>query len=140
AFADTDQDNMQDVGEPSGVATKTWVLPVTTPLCDITISDGGWIIAANGDRASFGGNAKSSAERQTTGQQEYQDHGPAQPMNVKSISVEAIVCDGVLQASIFGQASVNGSGSFFYRIRVKDVAEPGVGQDTYWLLLQNGYN
>jgi hypothetical protein len=30
----------------------------------------------NGDRASFGGNAKSDGEGRTQGQEEYQDHGP----------------------------------------------------------------
>ena len=140
AFADTDRDGMQDVGEPIGGATKTWVLPVTTPLCEIKITNGGWIIAANGDRATFGGNAKASESGDTQGQEEYQDHGPVQPMNVHSINVLAIVCDGVgEEASIYGQATIDGSGSFFYRIKVRDRGEPGAGMDTYWMLLQTGY-
>jgi hypothetical protein len=56
-------------------------------------------------------------------------------MTVKSINVLAIVCDGTTQASIYGQATINGSGSFFYRITVQDLA-----QDTYWIILGNGYN
>ena len=140
AFADTDNDGTQDLGEPSGGATKTWVLPVTTPLCEIRITNGGWIIAANGDRASFGGNARASETGDTQGQEEYQDHGPAQPMNVHSINVLAIVCDGPgKEASIYGKATIDGSGSFFYRIKVRDVAEPGAGSDTYWMLLETGY-
>ena len=112
----------------------------TTPLCEITITNGGWIIAANGDRG-FGGNAKSNESGQTQGQEQYQDHGPIQPLNVHSINVLAIVCEGTLQASIFfGQATVNGSGTFTYRINVRDLGEPGAGYDTYWLLLQTGYN
>jgi hypothetical protein len=140
AFADTNNNGTQDVGEPTGAATKTWVLPVTTPLCQITITEGGRITAANGDKATFGGNAQSSATGQTKGQQEYQDHGPVQGMNVKSINVQAIVCEDTTQASIYGQATINRAGSFFYRINVKDLADPGVGEDTYWILLQNGYN
>jgi len=112
---------------------------VTTPLCEIFIADGGRITALNGDKATFGGNARSSATGQTSGQQTYQDQGPAQPLTVKALSVLAIVCEGSTQASIYGQATINGSGSFFYRINVKDVGEPGVGTDTYWILLQNGY-
>jgi hypothetical protein len=139
AYADTDEDNTQDAGEPIGAATKTWLLPVTTPLCEIKISDGGRITALNGDTATFGGNARSSATGQTSGQQTYQDHGPAQPLTAKALSVLAIVCEGTMQASIYGQATINGSGSFFYRINLKDAAEPGVGSDTYWILLQNGY-
>jgi hypothetical protein len=141
AFADTDDDGTQDPGEPTGAAAKIWELPVTTPLCEITITNGGWIIAANGDRASFGGNAKSSETGETQGQEEYHDHGPAQPMNVHSINVLAIVCDGPGdEASIYGRATIDGSGSFFYRIKVRDLEEPGAGADTYWMLLQTGYN
>jgi hypothetical protein len=140
AYADTNSNNIREAGEPNGAAAKTWGLPVTTPLCTITITNGGRITANNGDRASFGGNAKADAKGKTSGQQQYQDHGPAQKMNVHSINVLAIVCEGTTRASIYGQATINGSGSFFYRINVQDLAEPGVGKDTYWILLQNGYN
>jgi len=140
AYADVNGNNTQNVGEPAGAAAKAWVLPVTTPLCEIKISNGGRITALNGDKATFGGNARSSASGQTSGQQTYQDHGPAQDMTVKSINVLAIVCESFMQASIYGQATINGSGSFFYRINVKDAGEPGVGVDTYWILLQNGYD
>src|SRR5207248_420756 len=84
AFADTNKNGTQDPGEPAGAATKAWILPVTTPLCEIKITDGGWIIAMNGDRANFGGNAKSSNTGATDGQQEYQDQGPAQALNIHS--------------------------------------------------------
>jgi hypothetical protein len=140
AYADTNSNNTQDAGEPSGAATKTWALPVTTPLCAITITNGGQITADNGDKANFGGNAKADAKGKTSGQEEYQDKGPVQRMNVHSINVLAVVCQGTTQASIYGQATINGSGSFFYRINVQDLGEPGVGKDTYWMLLQNGYN
>jgi hypothetical protein len=140
AYADTNNNNVHDVGEPSGAATKAWMLPVTTPLCTITITNGGWITADNGDKATFGGNAKADATGQTSGQEQYQDKGPAQKMNVHSINVLAVVCQGTTQASIYGQATINGSGSFFYRINVQDLGEPGVGKDTYRILLQNGYN
>jgi hypothetical protein len=136
AYADTDDDATQDAGEPTGAAAKAWVLPVSSAECKVT--GGGKIIAANGDRATFGGNAQSKTG-EAQGNQEYQDHGPAQPINVKSIDVQAVVCESPTQASIFGQASVNGSGAFFYRISVKDVAEPGSGRDTYSILLSNGY-
>jgi hypothetical protein len=140
AYADTDNNATHDLGEPTGAATKTWVLPITTPLCDIRITNGGWITAMNGDRATFGGNARSDASGNTQGQEEYQDHGPAQPLNAHSINVLAIVCDGSQEASIYGQATINGAGSYFYRIKVRDLGERGVGQDTYWIILANGYN
>jgi Big-like domain-containing protein/beta-propeller repeat-containing protein len=141
AFADTDDDQTQDADEPSDAATKTWILPPTTPLCEISISNGGRITAMNGDRATFGGNARSSQSGATQGQEEYQDHGPAQPLNMHSISVLAIVCDGPGQeASIYGDATIDGMGEYPYRIKVRDRGEPGVGRDTYWILLGNGYD
>jgi hypothetical protein len=137
AFADTNNINVQDPGEPSGRAEKTWILPESTALCEIT--NGGWIIAANGDRASFGGHAKANESGETQGQQVYQDHGPAQRLNMHSINVLAVVCDGSTRASIFGQATIDGSGPFNFRINVRDLGGPGKGQDTYWLLT-DGYN
>jgi hypothetical protein len=138
AFADTDGDGMQDLDEPGNRATKTWVLPPTTPLCKI--NNGGRITAMNGDKATFGGDAKSSETGATQGQQEYQDHGPAQRLNMHSISVLAIVCDGSgEEASIYGDATIDGVGVYAYRIKVRDRGEPGAGRDTYWILLGNGY-
>lgn len=141
AYADTDEDNTQDLGEPSGAATKTWVLPPSTPLCEVTISDGGRITAANGDKATFGGNAKvSSSGEDVSGEQQYIDHGPVQPLNVHSISVLAVVCSADrTEATLFGQATIDGDGSHFYRIRVRDGGEPGRGVDQYGILLSTGY-
>jgi hypothetical protein len=128
-----------DAGEPAGAATKTWVLPVSTPGCEVTISEGGGIVAANGDRATFGGNAKVLSPTQVNGPQEYQDHGPAQPANVHG-NVLAVTCSADRTAAdIFGQATVDGAGSFDYRIRVFDGGEPGRGIDEYGILVANGY-
>jgi hypothetical protein len=146
AFADTNDDGDRDLGEPSAVppATKTWLLPPSTPLCEVEFpTGGGHIVADNGDRASFGGNAHVSSTGDPSGQQEYRDHGPAQPLNVHSISVLAVVCvrfpDGHAEATIFGEATIDGSGEYAYRIDVEDRGEPGTN-DTYWITLSNGYN
>src|SRR5439155_26831454 len=139
AYADTDADNTQDAGEPGGAATKAWVLPVSTPSLQVTITNGGRIVAANGDTANFGGNAQSDGTGATQGQEQYQDKGPVQPQTVHSLNVLAVVLEGPTQASVYGQATINGSGSFYYRIRVQDLGEPGVGRDTYSILLQTGY-
>ena len=142
AYADTNGNNTQDAGEPSGAATKTWVLPATTPNCDVTITEAGSITANNGDVAKFTGNAHSSASGATSGQETYTDM--AANLDVKSINVQAIVCESNQSASIYGQATINGSGSFDYRIRVKDLGLPpkrgGTSPDTYWILISNGYN
>jgi hypothetical protein len=62
-----------------------------------------------------------------------------QRLNMHSINVQAIVCDGSTRASIFGQGTINGSGPFNFRINVQDLGGPGRTQDTYWLLIE-GYN
>ena len=104
---------------------------MSTPGCSVTVTNGGWIIADNGDRGSFGGNAKVSADGNASGQEQYQDHGPAQPITVKALSVAAVVCSSDrTQATILGTAAVNGSGSHEYEIDVKDAGEPGTN-DTY---------
>jgi hypothetical protein len=141
AFADTDGNGSQDAGEPGGAAEKTWVPPTSTPLCVAKITDGGWITAQNGDKATFGGNASVDASGGTSGEETYQDHGPVQPMDVKSIDVTAVTCNqSRTQASIFGDATIDGSGNFLFRIDVKDLGEPGNGVDTYRIRLSNGYD
>jgi hypothetical protein len=139
AYADADGDNTQDAGEPSDVATKEWVLPVSTPLCEVKITNGGWIIAENGDKSSFGGVAMADGEGNASGNEEYQDHGPVDPMNLHG-NVLVVVCDSPTSATIYGQATVDGAGSFFYRIRVEDNGEPGKNTDKYWILVANGYD
>lgn len=140
AYADLNNNNVQDPGEPFDAATKVWTLPASTEGCKVTY--GGRITAANGDKATFGGNAKVKNDGTVQGQEQYQDHGPVQPMNVHSINVLALVCPDTspLEASIFGDATIDGSGSVLYRIDVKDVDEPGTGVDTYRIRLSNGYD
>jgi len=138
AFADTNDNGVQDVGEPSDTATKVWVLPISTPGCKVTY--GGRITAADGDKATFGGNAMVPASG-PRGQEQYQDHGSALNLNVHSIDVLAVTCsrDGK-SASIFGTATINGSGTFDFRIDVTDNGEPGAGSDTYRIRLSSGYD
>jgi hypothetical protein len=120
---------------------------------DCKVTYGGRIATADGDKATFGGVAHGADAK---GQEEYQDHGPVTDINVHSIDVQAVVCDGGViigiasragtdagststQASIFGTATINGSGSFDYQIDLTDAGEPGVS-DTYRIWLSNGYD
>ena len=91
------------------------------------------------DRATCGGNAQSRGDV-AVGNQQYQDHGPAQRMVVKSVSIHDVVCDRATHANIFGEATVNGSDKVSYRITVTNVGELGKGGDTYRTLLSNGYS
>ena len=43
------------------------------------------------------------------------------------------------QASVYGEATVDGSTTVNYLILVKDLGEPG-RQDTYRIILSNGYD
>src|SRR5439155_580577 len=92
AFADTNNNGTEDAGEPSGNANKTWTPPGSTQFCEVTITDGGWIVANNGDRANFSGNAKVLANGAVQGHQQYTDQGPIQPMVVSSIELTATTC------------------------------------------------
>ncbi|MDR6556810.1 hypothetical protein J2809_001152 [Arthrobacter pascens] len=141
AFADTNNDTAQDPGEPFAAASKVWTLPTTTPLCQVKTGTGGTITANNGDKATFGGNAQSNAAGNIKGQEQYQDHGPSQALKVKSMKILALTCNPQrTEATIFGRATINGQGSHLFRIDVQDLAEPGVGIDTYRILLGTGYD
>jgi hypothetical protein len=110
--------------------------------CAIKITNGGWIVTDDGDRGSFGGNAKETSTGADSGSEEYQDHGPADPMNVHSLSITDIGCDSTLtKASIFGTATVNGTGSHPFQIDVEDNGSPGKGTDHYRMRIPDiGYD
>jgi hypothetical protein len=137
AFADFDKDGVQDPGEPSDTASKTWVAPSTN--CTVKVTNGGQITTNHGDVANFGGNATGYTNGTAKGQEQYTDKGPNDPMNVHSTTVQAVNCSSTTQASIFGQATIDGSGSFSYHIDVVDNGEPG-SNDHYRIRLSNGYD
>jgi hypothetical protein len=123
-------------GALSATATKTWGFPRSTSGCKVT--GGGRISAQNGDKATFGGNANGNGP---SGQEEFQDHGDVMDINVHSISVEAVTCNAdKTAASIFGFATIDGGGSFVFRIDVSDLGEPGAGTDHYRIRLSSGYD
>jgi beta-propeller repeat-containing protein len=138
AYADPNNNNVQDPGEPVAMAEKTWVFPLSTPRCEI--ANGGWIVAENGERATFGGHAKVNESGETQGLQQYIDHGRAQGFHMQSLNVVAVICDGSTRASILGQATIDGSGLFNFRIYLQDLGGSGKDQhDTYQLLIDS-YN
>ena len=121
-------------------ATKVWTLPLSTAFCTVDLTYGGWITAQNGDRANFGGNASADEAGNPSGQEQYQDKGPADPMNVHSINVLAVTCTTMpppATGSIFGEATIDGSGSHLYRI---DVQDGGKGVGKYEIRLDTGYD
>jgi hypothetical protein len=61
-------------------------------------------------------------------------------MNVHSINVLAITCSSNFEeADIYGTATINGSGSYVFRIEISD-PDSASGNDTYWIILSNGYD
>lgn len=139
AFADSDNDGSQGQGEPSDTATKDWTLPKST--FDVTVTADGKITAANGDRAGFEGRAHSDDAGKVKGEERYHDHGSANPQHVKSIQILALTSNPARsQATIFGTATIDGTGSHRFRIDVQDVDKPGAKKDTYRILLDTGYD
>jgi hypothetical protein len=125
-------------GPPCGTATKEWVLPVSNPLCTIDITNGGWMVANNGDKVNFGGTVHTDQAGAPSGQEQYSDK-PAN-LDVHSIDIKAVTCSSNLEtADIFGDATINGSGTFVFRIEVSD-PDSSSGADTYWITLSNGYD
>jgi len=130
AFADNNNNGVQDPTEPDAVAHKTWVVPESTPDCKITY--GGHITAQNGDFANFGGNAKAPA----SGNNNYADHGPAEPLAVKMPMVLAVLCSA---DDTHGTIYAKTRDGQVARIDVQDLGEPG-RNDTYRIVLESGYD
>ena len=59
---------------------------------------------------------------------------------MNSIELLALVCDSTAgTATIFGTATIDGSGAYFFRIDLVDMGEPGTS-DTYGITLSDGYS
>jgi hypothetical protein len=141
AYADVNNNNTQEPTEPFDEATKVWTLPPSASFCEVKVTGGGFFHANNGDRANFGGNAKSDTDTTPptlSGNEEYQDNGPAVDMNLHSTRILAILCADAQHATIYGEATINGSGTYAFRIDVTDLGEPGTS-DTYGIIVSNGY-
>jgi hypothetical protein len=83
--------------------------------------------------------AKADGEGNASGNEEYQDHGPVDPMNLHG-NVTVVVCDSTTKATIYGLATVDGMGSFLFRLVVEDNGEGGKGIDKYWITVVSGYD
>ncbi len=106
-------------------------LPASTPGCQVSFS--GRLRASNGDLATVRGKAVARRNR-LGGHPTYRDHGPAEPLRLRSTEVHALACDG-RQATVIGQGIVAGHGVVTYRIDARD----GAPADTYRIVLSDGY-
>jgi hypothetical protein len=131
AHADSDGDGVQDAGEPTGAATKAWVLPTSTP----GQASGGGNIEVAGNRIAFGFSARSG-DNGFEGSCNVVDQ--AAGVMVRCTDVTALVISGNA-ATVFGNANVNGVATT-YRIDAVDNADPGRGADTFSIHTATGYS
>jgi hypothetical protein len=135
AFADSDRDGAQAQGEPGAEAEKSWVPPESTVGCKVT--GVGVITAENGDSATFNNTVHGVGESSARGRIAYTDLGPAEPLKLRSKSIDALVCEG-RQATIYGTATI-GEATTAFRIEVEDQGRRRRG-DTYRILIGTGYD
>ena len=131
AYVDSDRDNTQDPLEPTGAATKTWVLPVSTP----GLVTGGGQIAWLGDDVVFGFNAMNN-NGNLQGECNVVDQ--ATGLEIRCETVTTLVVTPT-HAFFYGRARVGDDAVTTYRIDVDDLAESGAGFDTFKIQTEDGY-
>ena len=136
AFADYDGNGSRNANpaahEPQGTAAKIWNLPASTTGA----FNGGTKILRPTGFATFG--LSFTGLPVLGGNLDYTDHSTATPRHVVSVTVDAYVQTGTT-AKIFGTATIDGLGSFVYRLDLVDNGEPGA-LDTFRLRLSDGYD
>jgi hypothetical protein len=116
----------------SACGSSTGVPVPPSKPCGNFVTGGGWI----NDKATFGVSGGIKGNK-FWGQLSYNDH--ANGVKVKSSSVTAYIVIDDVTRQIEGVASINGSGSFNYKVIVVDNGEPG-RDDSFSIELSNGYN
>ena len=134
AFADYTNDGVRDPSptahEPQATASKTWTLPPSTTG---KFTGSGNITLTGGAIANFSFNAfglptiKGDLTFTTTGR------------TVTAITFTAYAQSGST-AKVFGTATLNGGGSFVFRLDLEDKAESGRNADTFRLRMSDGYD
>ncbi len=115
AFADTDNSGAQNGTEPSGTATKTWVLPEGN--CTRKITGGAWI-STDGGWAHLNINVKTKKKKGLEAKIRYAARG----LSLNAWDVDVMTCDSSGHVTLFGSAKVNGSGAEFRIDLVGDTA------------------
>ena len=112
---------------------------------DCRVADGGRILAANTDRATFGGNATTTGGQQL-GHQVYVDHGPTTPLRFRSVVMTAVLCNpDARRALMIGTGTVElpsgAEQAVQYEIEVGDFGEfPFSPPDSYRITLTGGFS
>lgn len=132
AYADNNENGIQDIDEPSINAAQAWLLPEATTG---QVTGGGHIDGTEeSNDIAFGFTAKST----TTGVKGHCEIITATAdVNIKCTDVTVITAN-TTSATIFGNATINGVATT-YRIDVTDNGEPGIGTDTFSVQTSSGY-
>ena len=115
------------------------------PRASSKITNTGSIVTDDGDTAKFDGNAKLAGHEPTVkGDESYEvkPRGSAEPIKLKSKELLATTCTlnaTPQSATIWGTATVKGSGDFSFRIDVTDAGKHGTN-DTYGITTSDGYS
>lgn len=129
AYADSNGDSVQDPSEPTGAATKTWVLPASS-VCGSVEGEGK---LSTNKKASFelAVSLPLGGDDDDEGEIFFSDKSVSPKLTFGSTSIDAVVISGY-QASIYGQGKANGV-TVSFRVDVTD------GPDTFSIILSNGY-
>ena len=130
AFADANENGLQDPGEPGGTATMAWVLPGST-----TGRATGWGRVPNGLEGSARFSFSAASNGGLTGSCSVIDRARAKTINC--LDVTAFVVNGD-EVTIFGHATENGVATS-YVIHAADRARRGAGLDTFSIHVASGY-
>jgi hypothetical protein len=116
------------------IGVQDYCVPPSTD--DAKITGGGSIDVADGI-GTFGFVGKVAKDGSPGGHLTFQDHG-AGNRNVNSIAITSVTTSG--QCGILtGTATVDGSGSVAFQVRVCDNGEPGTN-DTFSITMSDGYS
>jgi hypothetical protein len=126
AYVDNNQNGAPDAGEPTAVATKTYVLPASTP--------GSAEGAGKVGRVTFAVAVKSDGRGVEGGCLVRDDTAR---VRVRCLDVQAYIQQGN-HATLFGRAEVNGADATF-RIDLTDNGNPGRGRDVFQIQTSTGY-
>jgi hypothetical protein len=132
-----------EIGYPSTV-TLAPAAGGSCPVCRDFITSGGWITAPDGDKGTFGahGGLRNGA---FWGHVEYNDHGSAPPMTVKSESITNYAVLSADTRQISGTCEVNGHGGYTFTVTLTDADNGGEGPgpnhaDSFSIQVSNGYS
>jgi Bacterial Ig-like domain (group 1) len=131
--ADSNGNGQADPAEPCGEATKEYILPVSTPG---KTTGGGQILHVDGAGVTFALTFQSDADG-VKGECNVVDH-PSGQAKVNCLDVLAYV-QTANEATVYGNATVDGEPAGLFRIHVVDGGESGIGRDEFDIETQDGY-